>query len=372
MSKALKRFESAPAALLQSLQTDASEWEMGNRMKAHNWGIQATSISGSYAEPSAFAANWWDGVRALPTLPSVLFRFLGLVGDSRNTVEEIAEFVCQDPALLARVLPVLPEGFSSVDDKPLRQAISSLGRDRLRALAHTTPLVRSLDTACSGSYAATLWERSLLCATAAQAAASFLGLTRPERYYVGGLLHDLGYLVALQKRSDLFTSALRLWTRRPAGLLEMEAETFGANHCEIGISVARQLQIHPWFYPAIACHHTPALDGDQVSRITALASAFCSWQGLDLFPKQLFSTHSFTTGFREREARTREMHEILRGLVPQLLEIDRHHLLASMLSTVRPTRAAFRESFMDRFVAGESWTHIYRYAQAAETIAAVA
>jgi hypothetical protein len=242
----------------------------------------------------------------------------------------------------------------------------------MRALAHTTPLIRTLEPAAAGACAMILWERSLLCAHTAQTAARFLGLTRPERYYVAGLLHDMGYLVVLQQRPALFSAALECWKQRPAGLLEIEEAIFGASHSEIGRSVARQLQIHPWFYPAIAHHHNPGLDEDQVSRITALSSAFCTWHELDLFPKQLFSANSFSAGSRAREARTREMHDVLRGLFPQILEIDRHRLLDVMSSTAAPIRKQFRVTFEEWFAAGNGRSYPYRYGSGPDSIADVA
>jgi putative nucleotidyltransferase with HDIG domain len=281
---------------------------------------------------------------------------------------------CQDPALLARILPLTNDCFTSTDPTAptLRETIKGFGRERIRALASITPLIRSFEPVTSGSYATMLWERSISAANAAQATATYLQLAQPERYYVAGLLHDIGYTVILQKAPALFTAAVRRWAQRPAGLLELEAEIFGENHCEIGAQVAKQLNVHAWYMPAIRHHHTPALDDDQVSTVTTAAAAFCSWQGMDIFPKQVLSPNSFSGGFRVREARTREVHEILRGLFPELQEIERHRLLDFMAATVRPVRAAFEETFAEWYSAGESWMRPYRYASRGESVAAVA
>lgn len=318
--------------------------------------------------------KWWEEVRALPTLPSVLFRFLGLVGDRQTSNETLAEFICQDPALLARVLPVLPaapapgQNEGVMCERTLHQAVASLGRERIRALAHTTPLLRTFEPGDSGSYATTLWERSLLCAHAAEAAARYLKLDRPERFYAAGLLHDLGYLVVLQKRPALFTLVLQRWAQRPAALLEIETEIFGIDHCELGLKVAQQLSLESWILPGIANHHCPALDAGFVSRITCLAAAFCNWQGKDLFPRRSLSR----LYMKSRAAQTREMHEILRGLLPELNEIDRHRVLHTMADTIQPANSRFLETFAEWFAAGESWIHPYRFIRQSEAIAAVA
>lgn len=335
-------------------------------MKLYNWNDAGQTATRPVAKLNAAPGAeppMWEGVRALPTLPTSLFRLLGLTGDPERTIEEIADFVCQDPALLARVLPLIPDSFTGADPAgpTLRGSVQSFGRERIRALATITPLIRSFEPAASGSYATLLWERSVCAATAAQATATYLQLPQPERYYVAGLLHDIGYLVALHKSPTQFTTAARRWAQRPAGLLELEEEVFGAHHCEIGEQVARQLGIHAWYLPAIADHHTPAADDEQVSTVAAVAAAFCNWQGMDLFPKQVIAPTEFSGGFRVREARTREMHEILRGLFPGLREIERHRLLDLLLLTARPVREAFQQNCAEWYSAGDAWMRPYRY-----------
>ena len=100
----------------------------------------------------------------------------------------------------------------------------------------------------------------------------------------------------LDKAPAEFSAAVRRWTQRPAGLLEMEQEIFGENHCQIGAHVARQLNIHAWYLPAIANHHTPQPDDEQVSTVVATAAAYCAWQGMDLFPKQMIAPTAFSGG----------------------------------------------------------------------------
>ena len=105
--------------------------------------------------------------------------------------------------------------------------------------------------------------------------------------------------------------------------------------------------------------------------MVATAAAYCAWQGMDLFPKQMVAPTAFSGGFKVREARTREMHEILRGLFPQLQEIERHRLLDFLAATVRPVREAFHETSSEWRVTGDVWMRPYRYARR-EGVAAVA
>ncbi len=294
--------------------------------------------------------RWWEEFQSLSTLPSVLFRFLGLVGDPSVGVRQLAEFISSDPALMARVLPVIHGRMKINPELDLATSIASLGHDRFRALAFTTPLLRSSEPLSAGSYATTLWERSVLCAHVCRAAARHLKLDHPDHYYLAGLLHDIGYLALLQNRPGMFSAIIQQWGQCPAALLDIETEVIGMNHCELGVVVARNIGLASWLYPAIATHHFPTSDSDQISRITSIGGVFCNWQGLDLFPRDGVS----------QEARNRDVHEIFRGLLPEISELDRHLLLEVMKKAALPVRRNFHETFSEWFAAGDRGIHPYR------------
>jgi hypothetical protein len=207
--------------------------------------------------------------------------------------------------------------------------------------------LRSFEPLCTGSYAITYWERSLLCGTACQAVAEHLNLAKPERYYVAGLLHDIGYLVLLQKRPTLLTTILQQWANRPTGLLEIEEELMGINHCGLGLRAAVRMGLEPWLYPAIESHHSPVQDGDPLVRVTAVGGAFANYLGVDFFPRRSLS----------RSIREREMQEILRQLLPELAEKDHVSLTMALEAAVRPVRNGIRETIVEWQVAGECRLH---------------
>jgi len=309
------------------------------------------------------AGDWWVDMRALPTLPSVLFRFLGLVGDPKVSSKELAEFIWKDPALLSRALPIAADNWDGGQDgeESLQKSIAMLSRERIRKLAFTTPLLRSFEPLGTGSYAITFWERALLCGTVCQAAAEHLNLADPERYYVAGLLHDIGYLVLLQKRPALLPTILQQWANRPTRLLEIEDELMGIDHCRLGLQAAARLGLESWLYPAIGTHHSPTQDADSLARVTAVGGAFANFQGVDFFPRRSLS----------RATRERELQEILRVLLPQLAERDRNELLAIMEKAVRPIRDGIRETIVEWQVAGESRVRPY-FARLAGRLTAMA
>jgi HD-like signal output (HDOD) protein len=316
--------------------------------------------------PAAAAQEWWVGMRALPTLPAVLFRFLGLVGDPKVGTDELADFIWKDPALLSRALPMAADQWTrnegGVEEGSLRKAIASLSRERIRNLAFTTPLLRSFEPLGTGSYAITFWERSLLCGTACQAAARHLKLGNPERFYVAGLLHDIGYLVLLHKRPTLFPAILQSWANRPARLLEIEDGLMGIDHCRLGLQTAARLGLEAWVYPAVGAHHTPTPDSDAICRITAIGAALANYEGVDFFPRRSLS----------RAVREREMQEIIRVLLPEFADEVRAPILEAMQTAVRPIRNAIRETIVEWQIGGESRIQPYFVRSVAAAVPAMA
>lgn len=271
-----------------------------------------------------------EGVRALPTLPSILFRFLGLVADPGVSNQQLADFIWRDPALLARAIPAVSASPSTrtLPVSQLRQGIAWLGREYLRNIAYTTPLVHSFEPLRMGFNAVTFWERSVLCAYACDALARQLKLPVPEQYYVAGLLHDIGYLFFLQKQPAALREVIARWSAQPGDLLQIESEVLGTDHCRLGLEVAAQLDFEPWLRAAIGHHHCPSQDWDWITRITCIGSAFCNSKGIDFYPSRTVA----------RGTREREMEEIIRVLVPDLPEEGPSQLLAAMERTLAPVR----------------------------------
>ena len=276
------------------------------------------------------AARFVEGWRALPTLPAVLFQFLGLVADRETADEQLPELIWTDPALLARAISAVNASTAerNLPAGQIRQAIASLGRERLRQLAYTTPLLRSVEPMRTGFHPATFWERSLLCASVCETLAQQLGLTAPAQYYVAGLFHDIGYLKVLQEKPAALRTVIERWTHRPGDLLEMESEAFGMDHCRQGLELASQLRLPQWIRPAIGEHHCATGDSERIVRVTCIASAFCSFKGIDFLPARTLSP----------SAREREMKEIIRRLLPELPEESASEILAELKQTVTPVR----------------------------------
>jgi putative nucleotidyltransferase with HDIG domain len=282
-------------------------------------------------------------VKAFPTIPSMLFGFIKLAGNPGAAMGQLADFIMTDAALLIRVIALVNSSPWSRDlaRGSLRNAIALLGRECLRKVALTTPLLHaSFGPLGMGFNLGTVWARSLFCARAGEALATELGHPHPEKTYLAGLLHDAGYLVFLRDQPEAMRAIFEKGAYDLDSLLEMERDALGTDHCQAGLEIARGLNLDPAIAAAIAEHHRPSQHSDWIVRITGVASAYCSYEGIDFISSRTLS----------RGGRTKEMEEIIRvllqGLPPLAQPQCPSQLLAAMENATRSFRCSLGELFL--------------------------
>lgn len=266
--------------------------------------------------------SYLQGFRALPTIPSIVFGLVSLLADPKSTDAELAEFIWKSPSLLSAAINMLNSRTAecSISADRLQQEIAQLGKNRLRILSFQTPLLSSLHPWKPGFYSAMYWERSLLCAEACKAVAQQLRMPCPEQYYITGLLHDIGYLVLLQKNPTSLADVFERWSTQRGDLLEIERALLGIDHCQLGVEIARKLKLETWIIHGIAQHHHPSPDSDSFGIITSIGSVFCNSKGIDFSPPHALPN------FNKKQ----ELEEIISGLLPGFSNMEIGSLINTM------------------------------------------
>lgn len=134
-------------------------------------------------------------------LPEAVIKIKQLIDDGATSMEDIAEVINYDPAIMSQVLKIsnsalykFPNtittvskaiqviGTRSIYDLVLAYGVSSAFKD-------LDPDVIDLDK---------FWEQSVSCALLCKHLADELGFKEPEKLFVCGLLHNIGELVMVQ------------------------------------------------------------------------------------------------------------------------------------------------------------------------------
>lgn len=205
----------------------------------------------------------------LVSLPEVFMRIREVVSDPGSTMEEATAVIGKDPSLTAKLLKLVNSAFYArtlrvsgglppgrVDT--LSRAVMLLGLNQLSTLAmgvSVLPLFKDIPAECidMGQF----WRHSVGVGVVTKLLAVRLGDPSPERFFVAGLLHDIGRLVLFKQAPALAAEALHLAGRDGRSLLHAEREVFGFDHAALGGALLRKWRFPESLEQAVGRHHDP-------------------------------------------------------------------------------------------------------------------
>lgn len=145
------------------------------------------------------------------TLPEIYFRVREVVDDPNSTMGDLAEVLKLDPAISARLLRIVNSpiyGFPKQIDT-ISRAVSLLGTQAIIDLVTATTIGKTFaGVPVQLMDVSKFWHRSVLCALLAGKIAKSCGIKDSERFFIEGLLRDLGHYVLYQYAPERAQSAL--------------------------------------------------------------------------------------------------------------------------------------------------------------------
>jgi putative nucleotidyltransferase with HDIG domain len=147
-------------------------------------------------------------------------------------------------------------GFSrrveSIDD-----AVRIIGTRQLHDLVLATVVMSQFKGVDSHLVSmASFWRHSLACSIAARAIARLRRESNIERFFVAGLLHDIGSLAMYQMLPERSQLALERHRDGDRSLDESERQVFGCDHAAVGAALMTSWTLPPFFRDATANHHS--------------------------------------------------------------------------------------------------------------------
>jgi len=105
------------------------------------------------------------------------------------------------------------------------------------------------------------WKHSLACGIAARNLAILRQAPSAEKFFIAGLLHDLGRLVLFSQLPKQASEVFELYHSRRILLWEAERTVLGFDHAQIGEELMKSWQYPVNLVTAVACHHSPMATG---------------------------------------------------------------------------------------------------------------
>jgi len=206
------------------------------------------------------ASDLLKGVQSVASLPGVYLRLSAVVSDPRSSAADVGNVIAEDPGLTARLLRLVNSamyGFPSRIET-VSHAISIVGTAQLQDLALATSVIRLFARLPEHLVSMeSFWRHSVACGVAARTLATRRREANVERFFVAGLLHDIGRPIIYTQAADQARTAVQRCRESGRPLFEVEHEVLGFDHTHVGCALLEQWKLPASLREAVQHHHHP-------------------------------------------------------------------------------------------------------------------
>lgn len=216
--------------------------------------------------PTPISYDDLDEVLTSLTLPLLLRDLLALQADGNLSTEAVVDLVSGDPEVAAVVIQFaqIPLFSSRTKVVTLRDAVGGLGGPVAAGLAAGLSLIRRYSLPTMGPLGQlSFWRQAIYCTAVLHVLNKKVQAVPHSSIFLGGLLHNFGFLLLGYLDPQRFTLLNEVLTRMPErNVHDVEAMMMGENHCRLG---ARLMQL--WDMPddvivAVCEHHNEQYKGE--------------------------------------------------------------------------------------------------------------
>ncbi len=201
------------------------------------------------------------------TLPEIYFRVRDVVDNPDSTMDDLANVLKLDPAISARLLRIVNSplyGFPKQIDT-ISRAVNIVGMQAINDLVTATTVGRTF----SGMPIQLMdvpkfWRKSVLCALLAGKIAKSCEINDSERFFIEGLLRDIGHFVLYQTVPQRAQSALIEAGYLETSLAEVEQSNIGCDFAEVGAELIRSWGMPVQIEQAVRCQLSPNDAGEYI------------------------------------------------------------------------------------------------------------
>ena len=216
----------------------------------------------AFADGPVYTLEWLvDRTSTVYSLPLFYDRLNEAINHPRSSIDDIARIITEDQGLTARLLRLanspLFGWFGKVDS--INKAVTIIGTQQLRDLALAASVMGVFkDIPAELLNMASFWRHSVACGIIARALATWRRETNVERFFVAGILHDVGQLMMATTIPPVVMEMIEQSraSNRPYHLTE--EERLGFDHAAAGGALLRSWKIPANIADPVEFHHQPS------------------------------------------------------------------------------------------------------------------
>ena len=198
-------------------------------------------------------------VSTIHSLPMFYSQLSEAIDHPRSSIADIAKIISEDLGLTARILKLANSPlfgyFSKIET--ITQAVTIIGVMQVRDLA----LALSVMDVFAGIpenmvNMEQFWRHSLATGLAARHVATSQREASLERFFVAGILHDVGRLVMYIRAPEICLELLDRCRDTGELMYRAERDRFGFDHADVGGALLRRWKIPPRVAEPVERHHS--------------------------------------------------------------------------------------------------------------------
>ncbi len=250
-----------------------------------------------------------DGNVKVTSLPVIFDRITEVINKPLSSFKDIANVISEDQGLTASLLRIANSAFYGFPSKieTVSDAVRLIGIQQVRDLVFATSVRRLFRPSPKDLIdIESFWRHSIACGILARILATLRHEGNVERYFVAGIIHDIGRLIIFTKIPDISRRVLLTYKSSDKLLYIVEREILGFDHAEVGNLLLKKWKLPIRLQEMVANHHNPSRSSDysmeasiiHVSDIIAHAMQFGS-SGEQYVPQlntQAWAKIEFTKG----------------------------------------------------------------------------
>ncbi len=200
------------------------------------------------------------GSRSIPTMPGAAQKAFQLSVDPNAEARDFIDVIESDESLSARVLKIANSVYfdRGKSSNTIEEAVIVIGLNELRCLLSATTLSEIFPS--NQPLRTQLWANDIATALIARTLGARLLPNKQELLFLGGLMHDIGKLLLLQRLPAEYLEVAKRVENRGIEFVEAEHESFVFDHTEVGQLIGERWNFSAELQSILRNHHRAFAD----------------------------------------------------------------------------------------------------------------
>jgi len=200
------------------------------------------------------------GITKVSSLPTIFVKLDEAMENPRSTNKDYAVIINEDTAMAVRLLRIANSALYNFPAKieTVSHAITIIGSKQLRDLLLACSVIKMFDDIPEEFVSMELfWRHSIAVGVTARILAGMRRENNVERFFVAGLLHDIGRLILFTETTKQMQHIVKETKERQQLLFKIEKELMGFDHAKLGGLLLKTWKLPNRLIDAVQYHHAP-------------------------------------------------------------------------------------------------------------------